>query len=229
MALPSGKQIIAARALAGWDQADLAERVGVTKSAISAIENETNRSSKTLEKIETAFVNAGFEFLLSGGVQPKQSLITFYGQQGYWDFYDDVYRTLRAQGGEILVNNVDELLFTKWLGERGMTHKKRMYDLSQEMNFSLKILIKEGDTNFTVPEYAEYRWTPEERFSEIPFYVYGDKLGIMIFEEDGPNVFVLNNPKISQAYTKQFNVIWDQALIIPDNQIKPIKGVELDD
>jgi hypothetical protein len=146
---------------------------------------------------------------------------TLQGQQGYWEFYDDVYETVKKLGGEILVANVDEREFDKWLGERWETQKNRMIELSQKKSFNLKILVKEGDRHFTVPEYAEYRWTPKDRFSEIPFYVYGRKLAIILFEPKNVSIYIIDNPKISEAYKKQFNVIWDQAILIPPDQVRP--------
>lgn len=231
MGLPTGKQIAAARALVGWTLKDLAAKVGLSDSAISKIEGGENRgTSKTLEKIELVFELANIEFIDGEGVRRRMAKVrTLEGQKGYWEFYDDVYETVKAQGGEILVSNVDEILFTKWLGERGMVHKNRMNKLSRDRSYSLKILVREGDSNFTVPEYAEYRWTPKDRFSEIPFYVYGGKLAILMFEEENVSVFIIDNPKIAQAYKTQFHVMWDQAIIIPKDRIKTLEGTELDE
>ena len=79
-----------------------------------------------------------------------------------------------------------------------------------------------------MPEYAEYRWTPKDRFSEIPFYVYGKKLAIILFEPENVSVFIIDNPKIADAYKKQFNVIWDQAIQIPEDRLNTLQGTELD-
>lgn len=230
MGLPTGKQITAARALAGWTVKELAQKVELSDSSISKIENGDNRSSKTLEKIELVFALAGIEFIEGEGVRRRQAKVrTLEGQIGYWEFYDDVYETVKRQGGEILVSNVDETLFSKWLGDRGLVHKTRMYNLSKERSFSLKILVQEGDVNFTVPEYAQYRWTPKDRFSEIPFYVYGGKLAILLFEDENVSVFIVENAKIAQAYKTQFQVMWDQAIIIPADRMKVAEGLEIDE
>lgn len=214
-------QIKAARAMLDWSAEDLGKRVGVVKTTISAIETgRSNGSVEVLNAIVTALENGGVEFLNDGGVRPRQSrVLTLQGQQGYWDFYDDVYETVKKTGGEILVSNVDERDFDKWLGERWSIHRNRMANLLKEQPFNLKILIKEGDRHFTVPGHAEYRWTPKERFSEIPFYVYGQKLAIILFETDNVSVHIIDNSKITEAYKKQFDVIWEQAIVIPRDQI----------
>lgn len=214
----------------GWSQEDLSKLINVSLPTLRNIEKGGDTKQETLKNITSAFEDSGIEFTIDDGVKRKSSAMkTLQGQQGYWDFYDDVYETTKKLGGEILVSNVDELLFTKWLGERGMVHKNRMNALSKEKPFSLKILIREGDSNFTVPEYAEYRWTPKDRFSEIPFYVYGRKLAIILFEEKNVSIYIIDNPKISEAYKKQFNVIWDQAIIIPKDRLITVSGTELDE
>ncbi len=226
----SASQIKAARALLDWSQEDLAKMVDVSLPTLRNIEKGGDTKQETLKNITSAFEENGIEFLIDDGVKRKTSAMkTLQGQKGYWEFYDDVYETVKKLGGEILVSNVDELLFTKWLGERGMVHKGRMNALSKEKEFSLKILIREGDNNFTVPEYAEYRWTPKDRFSEIPFYVYGRKLAIILFEPQNVSVFIIDNPKIAEAYKKQFNVIWDQAILIPKERLVTVAGTELDE
>lgn len=214
-------QIKAARAMLDWSAEDLGKRVGVVKTTISAIETgRSNGSVEVLGAIVKALESGGIEFLPDGGVRPRQGrIVTLHGQSGYWDFYDDVYETVKEVGGEILVSNVDERDFDKWLGEKWGNHRNRMSELLKTKAFNLKILIKEGDRHFTVPGHAEYRWTPKERFSEIPFYVYGQKLAIILFEPNNVSVHVIDNPKITEAYKKQFDVIWEQAIIIPKDQI----------
>ena len=217
----SSHQIKAARALLDWSQEDLSKLVDISLPTLRNIEKGGDTKQESLKRIKAVFEENGIEFVIDDGVKRRSSaMTTLQGQQGYWDFYDDVYETVKKLGSEILVANVDEREFDKWLGKRWETQKNRMIELSQSKNFNLKILVKEGDRHFTVPEYAEYRWTPKDRFSEIPFYVYGRKLAIILFEPKNVSIYIIDNPKISEAYKKQFNVIWDQAIIIPPDQIK---------
>lgn len=225
----SASQIKAARALLDWSQEDLAKMVEVSLPTLRNIEKGGDAKQETLKNITSAFEENGIEFLIDDGVKRKTSALkTLQGQQGYWDFYDDVYNTVKMIGGEILVANVDEREFDKWLGDRWENQKNRMLELSAQRSFNLKILVKEGDRHFTVPEYAEYRWTPKDRFSEIPFYVYGRKLAIILFEPKNVSIYIIDNPKIAEAYKKQFNVIWDQAINIPKDQQKPQGKYESD-
>lgn len=222
-------QIKAARALLDWSQNDLAESIDVSLPTLRNIEKGGSAKLETLKKIKSVLELKGIEFGENDGVKRRSTVLrTLEGQEGYWKFYDDVYETVKTSGGEILVSNVDEREFDKWLGERWELQKNRMIELSKEQDFNIKILIKEGDRHFTVPEYAEYKWTPKDRFSEIPFYVYGNKLAIILFEPQNVSISIINNPKIASAYKKQFEVMWDQAIDIPKDQIEAQEKYESD-
>jgi len=191
----------------------------VSLPTLRNIEKGGDAKVATLRNIQTTLEVNGIEFGVNDGVKRRSTvMLTLEGQEGYWKFYDDVYETIKKSGGEILVSNVDEREFDKWLGNRWEIQKNRMLDLSQNQEFSIRILVKEGDRHFTVPEYADYKWTPKDRFSEIPFYVYGNKLAIILFEPDNVSISIIDNPKIAEAYKKQFNVMWDQAIVIPKDQ-----------
>ncbi|PZQ47696.1 MAG: XRE family transcriptional regulator [Micavibrio aeruginosavorus] len=220
MQIITAAQCRAARALLNWSQPELAERCDIHVQTISNFEKESSTPSKTtLEKIANVFDIANIEFLGNDGVRLKSSSISHYaGKNGYIDFYDDIYTTIRDYGGDIYVSNVDEILFTDWLGtENTMRHKARMLELSKTKAFTFQILVEEGDTRLGITEIARYKWTQKARFvADIPFYIYGHKLAIILFEPNDVNVYVMNNPKIAEAYRRQFKVIWDQGIHIPE-------------
>ena len=216
MALIKGNQIAAARALLGWDQKDVAERVGLSVAAISKIEKGDNVGrAGTLENIEKAFDAAGLEFTSGEGVKKKeQAFITFQGVEGFAKFYDDIYQTAKVFGGEFCVNNVDEETFDKWHGseERLQFHLDRMAKVIKgNPKFKMRIITREGDPNVRATKYAQYKWAKNENFSDVPFYVYGDKLAVLIFEEDEAYICVIPNKKVADAYRKQFDVSWRLA------------------
>lgn len=96
-----------------------------------------------------------------------------------------------------------------WLGEEAAgTYKESMGKL--EKNFFFKTLVEWGDDYFAGSEYAEYRWAKKDDFSNVPFYVYGDKLAIILFGKE-VIVYLLENKDISDAYRKVFNVMWERA------------------
>jgi hypothetical protein len=77
-------------------------------------------------------------------------------------------------------------------------------------NVKYKILICEGDDFFPASDYAEYRWIPKSQFSTVPFYVYGNKLAILLLEED-PKIIVIKFSSVAEAYTKQFDAAWETS------------------
>lgn len=218
MATITPAQCRAARALLSWSQPELARRCNIHTQTVSNFESESTRSTLTktnLDKITTTLENAGIEFLDGEGVRKKKNtIIIFQGKVGFADFYDDIYETAKNMGGEFCVSNVNEEIFDKWhkSPERLQYHLERMaVVIKNNPNFKMRILIEEGDNNFRATKYAKYRWVKKESFSNVPFYVYGDKLAILMFEDDNVYVCVLPNAKVADAYRKQFDITWEQG------------------
>lgn len=203
-------QVRAARALLDWSLADLSERCGIGQQAISKFENgETQPLAKTIQKIQTVLEEGGVEFIATGGVQPRQDIMRAYkGRAGFIDFLNDVHETALRGDADICVSNVNEDDFEYWLGDEDDAYVARM---SEVKGLSFRILSKQGDTNVS-SSYAEYRWVPEEQFSAAPFYVYGDKLAMILFQKD-VSVYVIKNRGIADAQRNQFNIAWKSAEI----------------
>lgn len=206
----TGDQCRAGRALLKWSLAELAQQVGIREQAISKFENgETEPMSKNIRQIQTALEEGGVEFLPTGGVQPRQGELRVYkGRSGFLKFIWDVYETARTRGGEIFVSNVNESDFEYWLGDQDPVYVEKMNALD---NIDFKVILKAGDT-YTPGPYIEYRWAPEDRFSSVPFYVYGDKLAIILFKEE-VSVYVIEEKDIADAQRAQFALAWDQSHI----------------
>lgn len=203
-----------ARSLLNWTQTELSEKCDLAPMTITKFEKEGSEKrpeARTLEKIRNAFEVGGVEFTDYEGVRWKpRGIITHKGREGFADFIWDVYETAKTQGGEICVSNIDEVLFTDWLGvEVDTAYMDKMKELD---NFNFKILVKEGDWNFTASSYAEYRWVPKEQFFSVPFYVYGDKLAFLLFRED-VTIHVIDNSDIAAAQRLQFDMSWNNAII----------------
>ncbi len=205
----TSEQVRAARALLDWSLADLSEKSGVGQQAISKFENGgTEPLAKTVQKLQGVLEDAGIEFLPTGGVQPRQDIMRSYkGRGGFMEFIWDVYKTAKAGEGDICVSNVNEADFEYWLGDEDAAYTAKMSELK---NVNFKILIQEGDLNFSASSYAEYRWVPKEKFSAAPFYVYGDKLAMILFQTD-VSVYIIKNRDIAEAQRKQFNIAWENA------------------
>ena len=204
-------QIRGARGILNWSQSDLAERTGISATSIGSIENsQSTPRANTLNTIQKAFENAGIEFIGMDGVRQRRSDIRVYeGRESFWGFYEDVYEALQNNPGEVMVSNANERQFESWLSDEQIKlHTTRMQALD---GINYKILLKEGDTYFLASsDYADYRWMPHDQFSSVPFYVYGDKLAILLFNEE-PTVIVVNYPSVADAYRAQFRAMWQSA------------------
>src|SRR5690606_19528303 len=119
----------------------------------------------------------------------------------------------------ILQAYVDDQAFAPLMGNEAAQHVLRM-EKAKHLNF--KILQKEGDDYFPARNYAEYRWIPAKDFVAVPFMVYGDKLAIIVLEEEA-KIIVINYPIVAQVYRLQFNALWDNAIKPPAELIEGFK------
>lgn len=209
------RQIDAGLALLGLNRSDLATSLGINKSTLNAyFTGQASVPSGRLGEIQKWLENSGIEFIQGGARIKETGVRELKGQQGFWAFYDDIYETIKNSGGTILVNNVDETQFLKWLGDKKEEHDKRMAALD---NYTVKILIEEGDANFAA-EYGkvEYRWTPKEKFSEVPFYIYGSKTAIIEFREDDVWVSIIESERITKTFQSVFFSSWENSIIPPE-------------
>jgi transcriptional regulator with XRE-family HTH domain len=203
-------QMRGARGLLNWSQSELSRRTNISTTSIGNIEaGNTQPRESTLRLIRQAFENAGIEFIGTEGMRLKNDTIDIYeGQQGFLNFFDHVYQTVLTENADIYACNIDETLFKKWSGEQADKHLKRMQSIE---NLNCKVLLKDGDTNYIASRYAEYKWLPKNLFSSVPFYVFGSRLAIILFNEE-PKVIVINNIAVTEAYKKQFSGLWDMSL-----------------
>ena len=208
--MPTIEQIRAARALIGWSQGDLAQRADLSQTGIARIENGSNHpNSTTLAKITSAFDEADIEFIGESGVKKRTSEIrTLRGKQGFYLFLEDVCETVKKTGGEICVSNVDERDFDKWILLSNFNYLEKMENLKKLQKFNFNILVCEGD-DFTLAKYANYRWTKAGSFGSVSFYVYGNKMALILFNDNDVSIYIINNKEIADAQRKQFRVCWN--------------------
>jgi len=210
----TGRQIRAARGLLGWDAMDLATKAGLTRETVSKIENDSVQAREdTLARILNAFNDHSIEFIGSNGVQIKQdNVYSLTGIVGFKKLMDDVYVTAcdpsAANGSKpICISNVDDRLFMKHLGDYMLLHAQRMNDLK---NVKVRILAQEQDF-YSIPgaSYIEYRCSPQGGVGNVPFYVFGDKLAILMLDETKEvQITVISSVMIAKAYRDQFEILW---------------------
>lgn len=206
----NSKQCRMARAYWNWSQQDLAEKAGVALSTVAKFEKEDGQTgADTVAKLARAVSLSGLALTASGGVVPQDGVVTvLHGAEGFADFMDDVFETMRAEGGTYRVSNVDEANWLKWLGDDDA--RRRRERTSELDNVNARILVRKGDRLLTATDYAEYRAAPEDSFFEgVSSYIYGSKYAIIHFSDDAVRVMVLHDQAFADAQRHWFDAVWN--------------------
>ena len=207
--MPTGKQIRAARVLAGWDIKDLAPRAGLSVTAVQNIETGVTPKSSTIERIARAFSDVGIEFTDNEGVRRRpQGVEIFEGTERFEEFTNFVYEQIRTQGGHICLSVTDERLFSKYRSNT-VEYYERMQELfNNGVIKSFRILANKSNfaTKYT---YNTYRWQPETTMAPTAFYTFADYLALISFEHTAPPyVLLVRSAPLSDSYRRAFDVAW---------------------
>lgn len=208
-------QMRAARALLDLSQQDVASAIHVATNTFSKIEGgKSGISTSHMKAIQSFYESHGIEFIPGDGVRKKQGLIVEYsGADGFQAFMDDVYETVKTQGGLICVHNVSPDNWIKWLGrEWNEFHTERMLKIKR--GFDVRITIKRNDYNL-IGKHAEYRWLPESAWNDQSFYAYGDRLALMLFDENELNIRVIHSKQFAEGFRALFSLAWDHIPPLP--------------
>lgn len=205
-----------ARAKLDLSQDQAAESIGITKKTLSNAENGTNRlSSDNLEKLKFFYMTRGLEFTDFNGVRETPTgLRTFKGKSGFQEFYEDQYKTFKAEGGNIwLYNGVSELIINALGVDYIEMHKARMSKIKAKINY--RVIVEEGDATFFGSDYAHYRWLPKEQFNDKTIFVYGSKVGLVNFDDD-ITVILIDQKEFAETLRRLMENMWDMNAKEPD-------------
>jgi transcriptional regulator with XRE-family HTH domain len=216
----TGRQIRAARSLLDWDATTLAEKAGLTRETVSRIETDTVQAQeRSMAKIAKTFRENGVEFLDFEGVRRRPDNIHVYsGREGLIALMEDVYTACQLGiAGDIVMSGISEDDFQKYLGEYDQEYLKKMSALPP---IHMRHLIAEDDYNVVSSAYSQYRWVARSQFKAVPFYVYADKLAIILFSAvPAPKIFVIHSAEVAEAYRSQFEGMWHSAREIPERKV----------
>ncbi len=210
-------QLRAARGLLDWTRADLAKAANISPETVKNIEHGTFRPQEnTADAIVKAFGAHDVKFTENEGVQIKQELVrTFVGKEGYIDFLIDIYKTVK-NGGQICQFNFSDSLFVKYSRGRADNHT---HDMSVIPNLNARCLVPEGDYNFPA-KYCVYKWLKKEHLNAIPYYLYGNNVAMLTNEEEEQITWVvIGSTSLVQAFRKQFDMYWEEALAVPASKV----------
>jgi len=213
----SNAQMRSARALLDLSQGDVAKALRISANALSNIESGISHPSDRIADLTKFYESRGVEFIQGDGVRRRTAqLIEYSGADGFRSFMDDVYETVKEQGGLICVHDVAPDNWVKWLGpEWNAMHTERMLTIKKKYEF--RITIKKNDQNF-LGKHAEYRWLPEQSWNPQSFYAYGDRLALLLFEAEQVTIRIIYSRQFAEGFRSLFSLAW--------NNIPPIPGAE---
>ena len=85
----------------------------------------------------------------------------------------------------------------------------RMSELFKQNKILHKNLIEEKVKTFP-SIYSKSRVMPDGQFENVPFYVYGNKLAIILWGGK-IKIICINNAELANAYRKIFEFVWNQS------------------
>ncbi|MCP4395082.1 MAG: hypothetical protein GY804_12565 [Alphaproteobacteria bacterium] len=211
--LPSPESIRAARGYLDISQGELAEGCGLTAKAISLIEKKVHAKESTLETIRSFFWEKGIEFLPEGGFRPHDALVTVLeGDDGVRKFFLDVMTTAELIGGEFLVSGMDEIKYYYLLKKLNIDGKYRDNMDNMVDKITYRVLVSKKIKDQLIPPvaapYCTYKAIPDDQISSnVPFYIYGHKLAIIL--NDINKVIVIKDSELVEAYKLMFDSVWN--------------------
>jgi transcriptional regulator with XRE-family HTH domain len=197
-----GKQIAAARQLAGLTLTQLAERAGVARSSIVKIENDAVQPREgTLADLMKTFTAAGVEFIEGGVRWTGDRIRTIEGLDSYLRLLDEVYQTLHRQSGaEVLSICTDDSVSSPEVVQA----IQRWHDAGIKCRF----LTHEHATRFDFP-LREYRLIPERFYTNSVMVVFDDKVATL--SDANNSVIIVRDVYQANMLRGLFEMIWQQS------------------
>lgn len=211
----TNEQCRAARGLLGWTQQDLADAAGMSKTAINNFERGIKDvRGESLQAIRTAFEKNDVEFVGDYGVHKRRETVRILnGDQALPQLWDDIYETLKDQGGEVLIANLDEKRSHDSHPDKLKHHLERL----TECGVTERLLCCAGDTFFLQP-HSFYRWLPKAGYEAgMTSFIYGQKVALQLWNES--MIIVINSRSAYEAEVQRFEILWKNAEIPPYSKI----------
>ena len=197
-----GKQIAAARQLAGFTLDQLSERSGVSRSTLVKIEaGAVQPREGTLADIVKAFATASVEFIEGGARWIGDTIRTLEGEDAYLRLLDEVYQSLyRQPGAEVLSICTDDAVSPPEVVQA----IQRWHDAGIRSRF----LTHEKASRFDFP-LREYRLIPERFYTNSVMVVFGDKVATL--SDANNSVIIVRDTHQANMLRGLFEMIWQQA------------------
>lgn len=209
----NAEQIRAGRAMLDWSTAELARRTGLTVNGINKIERgHVVAQRETLEKIQSAFEEAGLEFLPGSGLRKKDRIVTvFEGKAPRRDLLAEVYNALKDTGGEYLIAHEYEADLSV---DMGLSYLRDSLFQRQQAKITHRLLVLEDDPGLFAP-FDTYRVIDRKYFSHYPIHIYGSKIALTL-RQYAPKAVIIDDARLADGARKLFNFVWDHAKEVPE-------------
>lgn len=203
------KQIRAARSYLGLTQSQVAKALSVTKTTVANWENDSySIPLEKMKQIKNFFLGHNIKFIEGKGfIEDVREIEVLQGDIGMRAFFDKIYDFHSRPHKDICcVLGAEERMFWNHLDFAGF-HTKRMREIKARM----RAIVDIGSVN-NLQSYCEYRTMPPKYFDGTPIYIFGDNVGIIVWNK--MEVIHMHNPVVAAAFYKMFNFIWDGAEVM---------------
>ncbi len=193
------EKIVAARALQGWSQSQLAEAAGLGVATVQGVEAGKGCNNRSEEKLIRAFNREGIVITDEGISKPDATVTHLTGDRWFVELLEDAYLTLLdAKDKEILIFGGNNRLSPPDV----IAGFRRL----RQSGVRIREMVKEGDDYLMGPE-TDYRWIPTAYFENFITVVYANK----VVNDFGTHGVLLTNKDWANAERKKFNLHWDHA------------------
>lgn len=156
-----------------------------------------------LENIKSEFSKIMPELELRASTQERHDVRFYKGSEGLKTVYEDIIRTGKDYIGYGPGKQLEKIL---------KFYFKHFVDKRIKSKIKLRIIYDEDSrTGVKINPFSEVRYLPQEYSSHAALRVYGDKVAILLLEEQDPLAIVIKNKKIADGYRKYFEVMWKTA------------------
>ena len=195
----TGNYIRSARALCGWEQADLAAKAGIALSSVVRLEKDFSLSTKAGQKIIRAFESEDIE-ISEEGIRIRKRII--HVAHDFLDVLQDAHACLR-RGDELLQHCASEARNTP-----EVTLK-----LAEMVNAGIRhrLTLCEGDAQMSMDR-NNYRWIDKELFAGAQVsLIYKDRFVFHVVEAEREIFVTIINNDLANVMKSQFNYFWKRG------------------
>ncbi|MFY9288430.1 MAG: helix-turn-helix transcriptional regulator [Alphaproteobacteria bacterium] len=216
------RQIKAARALLDWSQKDLADAADLSSGTVRNVESgDMSVRGATAEIIRRVFEESGIEFTEGEGVRLRNDTVVVYQGLDSCDmFFDDVLRTIKEKGGEVVSLFKSHTVLIEACGIK-LGKFGQMQELSKHTKIKC-IAPQAQDASFPNSP-CEMRGILKQHIGPSSYFVYGNKYAIVLQEARTRFKFVVfTSESLAEDYRHHFYSMWNLAPPVLDefNRLK---------